>query len=531
MKNISVILLTCAIICFNFNMAVVFADTPKKAIPANSKVLVNEKEVELEAYNIEGSNYFKLRDIAMAINNTAKNFNVQWDETKNALNIISNKPYTVVGDELKTSETRTEKAVSPSNSSIYLDGSKISPSSYLIDNNNYFKLRDICNALSIDVDWISTKNTIAITSSVHNNYVMASTDNSSGVNTAFTGSLEAESTVNSYKFKLDNPGKVWLTFSHDGFSSAKTYWIAGLYDSKNARRLTLHSTGNDTKKDSSNLYLPSGEYVVKVEKGEYNWSWINYELKVNYEANSSGKYEVEDNDTLELANVINTNSEISGSFWHDKDVDQFTFDLKTPGKVWLVFSHENLNSAKTYWIITLYDSSETKHLVFHSNGDETKKGSINAYLPAGKYFVKVEKGYYYWSSIDYGLKVNYESNANKYEIEDNNAAQEANQISTDTEVIGNLGSDKDVDYFVFDLADSREVSIAFEHNNLNSTKSHWSIGLHDSNDLQRLVFYSNGDETKKGSINLFLPAGKYFVKIERAESWSWIDYILKVNTN
>jgi len=46
--------------------------------PTTSKVLVNGKIVEFEAYNINGYNYFKLRDLAQAVNNTEKNFEVTW---------------------------------------------------------------------------------------------------------------------------------------------------------------------------------------------------------------------------------------------------------------------------------------------------------------------------------------------------------------------------------------------------------------------------------------------------------------------
>jgi len=52
--------------------------------------LVNGKIVEFEAYNINGYNYFKLRDLAQAVNNTEKNFEVTWDAANNAINLISN---------------------------------------------------------------------------------------------------------------------------------------------------------------------------------------------------------------------------------------------------------------------------------------------------------------------------------------------------------------------------------------------------------------------------------------------------------
>ncbi|MGO4119405.1 hypothetical protein ACEQ6C_40435, partial [Rhizobium ruizarguesonis] len=46
------------------------------AAPTDSKVLVNGKTISFEAYNINGNNYFKLRDFAAAVNGTEKQFEV-----------------------------------------------------------------------------------------------------------------------------------------------------------------------------------------------------------------------------------------------------------------------------------------------------------------------------------------------------------------------------------------------------------------------------------------------------------------------
>lgn len=44
--------------------------------PTASKVSVNGKDVSFEAYNIEGNNYFKLRDLAKALTGSNKQFEV-----------------------------------------------------------------------------------------------------------------------------------------------------------------------------------------------------------------------------------------------------------------------------------------------------------------------------------------------------------------------------------------------------------------------------------------------------------------------
>lgn len=70
------------------------------AKPTSGKVLVNGVDQNFEAYNIDGNNYFKLRDLAMVVSGTVKQFEVTWDGERNAINLISGKPYTVSGGEM-----------------------------------------------------------------------------------------------------------------------------------------------------------------------------------------------------------------------------------------------------------------------------------------------------------------------------------------------------------------------------------------------------------------------------------------------
>lgn len=136
------------------------------ASATSSKVLVNGKAVSFEAYAINGNNYFKLRDVAMAINNTDKNFEVSWDGTKNAINLISSKPYTVAGGELKVSGKSASQTANLSTSKIYMDGEEISLTAYTISGSNYFKLRDLAKVIDFGVVWDGKTNTIGIDTSI-----------------------------------------------------------------------------------------------------------------------------------------------------------------------------------------------------------------------------------------------------------------------------------------------------------------------------------------------------------------------------
>ena len=59
------------------------ADTPAAftAAPTASAVIVDGRSITFDAYNIAGYNYFKLRDLALQLNGTPKQFAVGWDET------------------------------------------------------------------------------------------------------------------------------------------------------------------------------------------------------------------------------------------------------------------------------------------------------------------------------------------------------------------------------------------------------------------------------------------------------------------
>jgi hypothetical protein len=135
------------------------------AKPTASTVLVNGKNIAFDAYNINGNNYFKLRDLAYALNGSAKQFEVSWDGAKNAISLTSGKVYTVVGGEM-TGKGAGDKTPTSTSSKIYLDGKEVTFTAYNIDGNNYFKLRDIGQTFDFGVTWDGAKNTIVINTSV-----------------------------------------------------------------------------------------------------------------------------------------------------------------------------------------------------------------------------------------------------------------------------------------------------------------------------------------------------------------------------
>ncbi|MDQ6421005.1 glycosyl hydrolase [Paenibacillus sp. LHD-117] len=136
------------------------------AIPSASDVLVDGKKVAFDAYKIAGSNYFKLRDLAMALNGTDKKFEVSWDNGKKAIRLMPGTDYTAMGGELDASGGMTSRPALQTSSKLYVDGQEAQLIAYNIGGNNYFKLRDIAKLLDFSVTWDPKQSMIGIDTSI-----------------------------------------------------------------------------------------------------------------------------------------------------------------------------------------------------------------------------------------------------------------------------------------------------------------------------------------------------------------------------
>ena len=147
------------------------------------EIPVDGKTIAFEAYTINDNNYVKLRDVALALNGSAKQFNVTWDNEKKAINLLSDTAYTAVGTELPVQKELDRRQAehekwlkenpgagmsmaqsiagfapesqnaSLNTSKIYLNGTEKAFTAYTIGGNTYFKLRDLGQALDFNVSW------------------------------------------------------------------------------------------------------------------------------------------------------------------------------------------------------------------------------------------------------------------------------------------------------------------------------------------------------------------------------------------
>lgn len=138
--------------------------TSVKISPSTHKVSIDGKSVAPQGYNIGGENYYKLRDIAYLLNGTESQFNVSWDAKNNRILLESGKAYQKTGDEMTGTVSAEIKSSSLSSSDILLNGQAVDLTGYLINGNNYYRLRDIGNALCFGVDFDDKTDTVLIDS-------------------------------------------------------------------------------------------------------------------------------------------------------------------------------------------------------------------------------------------------------------------------------------------------------------------------------------------------------------------------------
>ena len=126
------------------------------AKPTNSSVFINGIAVDFTAYNIGGNNYFKLRDLAAALNSTEKKFSVRYDGASKRIYLETGQVYSPIGGELETNVNPAPKTASPTSETLFCNNVNIRCTAYKIDGANYFKLRDIMKVMDIGVTWDST---------------------------------------------------------------------------------------------------------------------------------------------------------------------------------------------------------------------------------------------------------------------------------------------------------------------------------------------------------------------------------------
>ncbi len=131
------------------------------AHPAVMTVLLNGMQVKPVGYNINGNNYYKLRDIAQILTGSTAQFGVNWDKNTRTMQLTPGVTYTPVGGELGAIPTK--KAIAkPSTEQVQINHTAADLTAYNVDGYNYFKLVDLGNAFGFAVEYEAATRTVVM---------------------------------------------------------------------------------------------------------------------------------------------------------------------------------------------------------------------------------------------------------------------------------------------------------------------------------------------------------------------------------
>ena len=156
--------------------------------------------------------------------------------------------------------------------------------------------------------------------------------------------------------------------------------------------------------------MPKGTYYVSVSGGhqsdDYKYADItDYQLKVNYTAESADQYEQEYNNTVENANSISTNSTYTGNISENTDVDYYKFTLDKKSKVKLKTTVPRQSTDKLF-TFGIYKSNGTSKMAEVKSGTNPTAYTTEKELDPGDYYVLVKKGDAdVESAVDYSILV------------------------------------------------------------------------------------------------------------------------------
>ena len=240
-KSLSLLLILALI--FSFVVPSFAADV----VRTNQNLTVDGNPVVCDIYNIDGNNYFKLRDLAYLLNGTGSQFSVGYDDATRTVTVSTGAAYAPNGSELVIDADLSSTA-QPSTQTLLINGQPRSDlNAYNIGGNNFFKLRDLGSALNFDVDYNEITRTMIVTSRTAQPLVELSAEqiyakcvpavflievydnygNLYGTGSGFFIDSAGTAVTNFHVIYGSSSAKVTVTDTNGG---TRTYGVLGVYD-------------------------------------------------------------------------------------------------------------------------------------------------------------------------------------------------------------------------------------------------------------------------------------------------------------
>lgn len=129
----------------------------------NQKVKLDGKDVVISGYNIDGYNYFKLRDLAAVFKDSQAKFGVDYKD--GVVTLTKAADYKVVESDQKPVKAESKGILT--NDKVLVGDKTLTATAYKIDDLNYYKLRDLGKELGFGVGYDEATKSVLLTSVVN----------------------------------------------------------------------------------------------------------------------------------------------------------------------------------------------------------------------------------------------------------------------------------------------------------------------------------------------------------------------------
>lgn len=328
------------------------------------------------------------------------------------------------------------------------------------------------------------------------------------VNTTYSANFTENNKEKYYKITVPSAGSLNVDFSHAYIESGNTYWKMQIYNDGNHEELAYYEfKGNKISYSQQRFGVGAGTYYVKIYK--YSYSDIVFNFRFNYEATNS--WETELNDTYQMADSINLNEQYYGSMQRREDADWYKFTTAQDGYISLDFTHGYIEDNDPFWQIDIYNDSYSMIEYYRSGGKNVTSSGWQIGIPAGTYYIKVYN--YYYSDLEYGLKVNYNS-SDAWEKELNDDYTTATSINLNTTYYGSIqGGRSDADWYTFISSGAGVYKFSFAHDYIEDNDKFWEVRIYNSLfEEEGSLCYRGNNQDDSDDVTI-LGSGKYYVKI------------------
>ena len=220
------------------------------------------------------------------------------------------------------------------------------------------------------------------------------------------------------------------------------------------------------------------------------------------------------NDTIETAEAIDVNTEVTGNLATKNDVDYYRLDLAENSLLELNFQHDRTDKSYELWDYSIADSNGTTIHTWGISGTQTNFTTPQMGFAKGTYYLVVT------STINDAPDINYTISANSvadvtgtFETEYNDDIDTASTLPLNTPCIGNLYAKSDKDYYQLNLEEDSLLSLTFQHDKTDRSHELWDYSIADSNGTTIHTWGISGTQTNFTTPQMGFAKGTYYLVV------------------